>query len=59
MPLAPDNWGTPKSPNNIASTFFNAKTLYSNMGWPNCLLAPGAIHNGDAREAQRPGAEKS
>ena len=44
----PNEFGGAKSPNNIASTFFNTmhcfrKTLGSNMGLPNVFLAQDAI----------------
>jgi len=40
--------GAPKSPNNVASTFFNSIFAFeipsgSNMGASNLLIAPGAI----------------
>ena len=55
IPRAPNHygsaewlWGLPKSPNNAASSFFNAlhllpKDLRFENGAPNLLLAPGAI----------------
>jgi len=43
-----ESLGAPKSPSNVASTFFNTvhllpKDLSSNMGEPNFFFAPGAI----------------
>jgi len=48
MPRTPNHWRAPKSPNNVASTFFitvhySQNSLVSNMGTPNFFLAPGAI----------------
>jgi len=49
MPRVPNHWGALKSPNSVASTFFNAvhllvKGLRFKHGTPNLLLAPGAIY---------------
>jgi len=48
MPLKLNHWGVPKSPNNVASTFFNAvhllpKDLRFEHGAPNFFLVPGTI----------------
>ena len=49
MPLEPNRWVAPKSPNNVASFFFSVQYIYSekaldsNMVAPNLFFAPAII----------------
>jgi len=48
MPRAPNHWGLPKSPNNVASTFFTAvdllpKKLRFENGGAKLVSCPDAI----------------
>jgi len=48
IPRTPNHWGAPKSPNNVASTFFNTthllpRDLKFEYGVDKLFFAPGAI----------------